>query len=115
MPTTKKIKRATLNTPIGINLFRGAKTKNEVNALLRHHRVGIHPNKFMTEHNRAKATKKTQNLVLAANRRIAELSGRSGGWMHTPSRTSTTPRGKRNVVPRRSRQYHLPYNLRLHE
>lgn len=109
MPT-KKIKRATLNTPIGINLFRGATTTNEVKALLRHHRIGIHPNKYTTPHNRAKATEKTHNLVMAANRRIDELRGKA--WAYTPSRTSTA-RGSRNVVPRRSRQYQLSYNMRL--
>jgi len=111
MPT-KKIKQATLNTPIGINLFRGATTINQVNKLLRNYRIDLHPNRYHTEHTKAKATKKTYNLVMAANRRIDELRGRSGAWSYTPSRTSTAG-GGRNIVPRRSRQHQLAYNLRL--
>lgn len=52
----KAVKRANLNTRISLNTFRGASTPAEVRALLRHHRIGVHPNKYVTDHNRRRAT-----------------------------------------------------------
>lgn len=76
MKTNLSRKRVNLRSRISINTFRGAKTPEEVHSLLRFHRVGIHPNKFMADHNKRLATEQTFKLTMAANKRLAELRGR---------------------------------------
>jgi len=114
MVTNKKksVKRANLNTRISLNTFRGASTPAEVRALLRHHRIGVHPNKYVTDHNRRRATEQTHKLTVAANKRLAELTG---GWTAAGPGTPTGWKaGAGNLVRRAPPgQRRLPYNLRV--
>jgi hypothetical protein len=69
----KNRKRASLRSRISVNMFRGAVTPAEVRNLLKFHRIGIHPNKYVTESNRKRATEQTHKLTLAANKRLDEI------------------------------------------
>jgi len=109
MVDTQKMKRANLNTRISVNMFREAKTNRDVDKIMRHHSLTLHPNKYQAKHNQVKAKKKFQNLTTAAERRKAELSGASSGFSYFYPSSG----GSRNLVPRRSRQQLLGYNFRL--
>ena len=109
----KAVKRANLNTRISLNTFRGASTPAEVRALLRHHRIGVHPNKYVTDHNRRRATEQTHKLTVAANKRLNELTG---GWTAAgPARGSAGWKAGSGNLARRAPpgQRRLPYNLRV--
>jgi len=108
----KSVKPANLNTRISVNTFRGASTPAEVRKLLLEHRIGVHPNRYHSEHNKRRATEQTYKLTVAANKRLDELTG---GWTAAgPGAPAGWKAGAGNLVRRAPPgQRRLSYNLRV--
>jgi hypothetical protein len=78
---------------------------------LRHHRIGVHPNKYVADHNRRKATEQTHKLTVAANKRLNELKGGARRFSRPASRRGSSR--SRNVTRYGANRYELPYNFRV--
>jgi len=97
----KKItdRRANLKTNISVNMFKDAKTEDELANYLRYHRIGVHPNKYQSENNKHKATQQTFKLLKAANeakKRIANASWDE--YLYSQFRTYVERKGQGHIL-----------------